>query len=374
MNEYKKLHAVILAGGVGTRLWPESRQSKAKQFLSIESERTMIESTVDRLGQIVPRERIWILTTKMMSKQIESILPDIPASQILTEPAQRNTAPCIGLAAARLLQRFPDAVMTVLPSDHVIRDKGLFCDTLRFAVDLVEEDSERLITLGIKPTFPSTSYGYIERSGQITSNACNKWKSLTNAYNVNRFHEKPPKEKAISFLESGQFAWNGGIFVWKAKTIYDLISRFEPEIGGILGQIVGSFGGADEVGMVENLFLKMKNISIDYAVLERADSIVMLEAKFDWDDVGTWCTLDRLYAGQHDSQGNLALTKKLLSINSSGCIIRANNPNHLFALLGINDVIIIQTEDATLIARKDQEESVRKIIDELKEKGWTEFL
>jgi mannose-1-phosphate guanylyltransferase len=286
----------------------------------------------------------------------------------------RNTAPCIGLAAARIYKEFPEATMVVLPSDHVIRNENSFCQTLQFAADLVDENTERLVTLGIKPTFPSTSYGYIERNIPVNSDATQKWKSLTTAYNVNRFHEKPSRDNAVKFVETGRFAWNAGIFVWKSRTIIELIKKFEPETGEVLTQIADKFGLADEKNFIDNLFPRCKNISIDYAVLERADSIVMLEAVFDWDDVGTWSAIDRLYAGKHNEQNNLALTTKLIAIDSSNCIVRADNPEHLFALLGINDIIIVQSNNATLIAKKEHEESVRQIINELKEKNWKEFL
>ncbi|MDR1289604.1 MAG: NTP transferase domain-containing protein [Planctomycetaceae bacterium] len=368
------IHAVILAGGSGTRLWPESRQSRAKQFLEIESGRTMIESTAARLERIVPYERMWILTTESMSGQIETLLPQIPQNRILKEPVPRNTAPCIGLAAARIYKEFPKATMIVLPSDHVIRNENSFCQTLQFAADLVDENPERLITLGIKPTFPSTSYGYIERNDSVVSEATQKWKTLTTAYNVSRFHEKPSQDNAIKFVETGHFAWNAGIFIWKSGTIINLINKFEPETGEVLTQIADKFGSADEKDFIDNLFPRCKNISIDYAVLERAGSIVMLEAVFDWDDVGTWSAVDRLHANKHDDQNNLALSTKLIAIDSSNCIVRADNPEHLFALLGINDIIIVQSKNATLIAKKEQEESVRKIINELKEKNWKEFL
>ncbi|MDR2170463.1 MAG: mannose-1-phosphate guanylyltransferase [Planctomycetaceae bacterium] len=369
------LHAVILAGGSGTRLWPESRQSRAKQFLAIESERTMIESTVARLESIIPFDQMWILTTEAMGKQIELLLPKIPKSHILEEPVPRNTAPCIGLAAARIYYEDSDATMIILPSDHIIRNEKLFCQTLQFAAALVGEESNRLITLGVKPTFPSTSYGYIERAECIDSNVTKKWNFLTNAYNVNRFHEKPSSEKAADFVESGRFAWNAGIFVWNCATIINLIAKYEPATGIILNQIANNFGSKDEKKSIANLFPQCKNISIDYAVLENAaDFIVMIEAGFDWDDVGTWRALDRLYADKHDPQDNLALSAKIIAIDSSGCIVRADDPEHLFALLGINDVIIVQSNNATLIAKKEHEESVRKIIDELKKKNWNEFL
>lgn len=368
------LHAVILAGGSGTRLWPESRQSKAKQFLCFESNRSMIQSTADRLTRLVSERQLWALTTAAMSEQIQVSLPDLPVSQVIAEPAARNTAPCIGLAAIKLLKVDPDATMIVLPSDHVIQPDEVFCDTLQFAADLVEEDANRLITLGIKPTFPSTSYGYIQRNGQLYTPISAKWTKLTAAYNVVRFHEKPNIEKATEFLATEQFAWNAGIFVWKAKTIFDLLCRFEPEIGGLLEKILPTIGTPEEQLTIEKNFPLMKKISIDYAVLERAESIIVLESTFSWDDVGTWCSLDRLYSDRRDENGNLAVGAKILTVDSKNCIVRSDDPGHLFALLGTEDLIVVHADKATLIARKDHEESVREIIERLKENRWDDYL
>jgi mannose-1-phosphate guanylyltransferase len=370
------LHAVILAGGSGTRLWPESRQSLAKQFLTFEADRTMIKSTAHRLSSLVPIERIWTLTGQSMVELVKKSLPDLPQEHILAEPAARNTAPCIGWAAVKLIKDDPESTMIVLPSDHVIQPESVFCDTLRFAVDLVEESPKRLVTLGIKPTFPSTSYGYIQRNrnSPLDSIVTEKWKELTTAFDVIRFHEKPLLEKASEFLKSGNFGWNAGIFVWKSKTILELLRHFEPEIGLELDRIAQSVGTNDEVRVTNQSFLRMKKISIDFAVMERAETIIMLEAAFSWDDVGTWSSLDRLYTDQRDTEGNLAVGVKLLAVDSTDCIVRGNDPNHLFSLLGMKDIIVIQTPDATLIARKDKEESVRNVIEELKKRNWNEYL
>jgi mannose-1-phosphate guanylyltransferase len=336
----------------------------------------MIESTAHRLCSLVPIERAWTLTGRSMIGLIEKSLPELPKEHILAEPSARNTAPCIGWAAAKLLKNDPEATMIVLPSDHVIQPESVFCNTLQFAADLVEESPDRLVTLGIKPTFPSTSYGYIQRNrnSPLETAVTKKWKELTTAFHVVRFHEKPPLEKAAEFLKSGNFGWNAGIFVWKAKTILELLNRFEPEIGRQLNLIAEAVGTNEEQAVTDMCFPQMKKISIDFAVMERAETIIMLEAAFSWDDVGTWCSLDRLYNNRRDADGNLAVGAKFLAVDSSGCIVRGNDPNHLFALLGMKDVIVVQTEDATLIVRKDREESVRDVIEELKKRNWNEYL
>ncbi len=368
------IHAVILAGGSGTRLWPESRKSRAKQFLTFQAGRSLLETTIRRLDHLGPDLDVRILGGRSMTEQIEAAMPDFPKRNILAEPSARNTAPCIGWAAAKLIRDDPEAVMVVLPADHVVSPESVFCDTLRMAAELVEEDPNRLITLGVKPTEPSTSYGYIQRSEALNSPVAKKYGGLTVPYNVVCFHEKPAREKAAEFLAAGTFAWNAGIFVWKAKTLLELLRRFEPEIGQCLDRIIEAMGTDREDAVTEDQFEKMKRISIDYAVLERAESIVMLEARFAWDDVGTWCSLDRLYPEDHDAAGNLAVGTKILAVDSRNCVVRGNDPKHLFALLGLEDLVVIQTADATLIARKDREESVRDVIEELKKRNWNEYL
>ena len=368
------LHAVIIAGGSGTRLWPESRESKAKQFLSFESDQTMIAATVRRLDPLVSIDRVCVVTGRSMVDNVRTSLPDLDSERILGEPAARNTAPCIGLAAVRLLHDDPDATMIVLPADHIIRPEDVFRNTLQFAAELVEESPDRLITLGVKPTFPSTSYGYIQRNARLHSPVAEKWKFLTTPYHVVRFHEKPPVETAEKFLADGNFGWNAGIFVWKAKTILELLQHFEPDIAERLDRIAQSIETPQYAAVLDEQFPLMKKISIDYAVMERADAIMMLDATFEWDDVGTWCSLDRIYSDHHDAAENLAVGPKLLAINSSGCVVRGSDPQHLFALLGLEDLIVVQTADATLIARKDQEESVRRVIDELRKRDWNEYL
>ncbi|HBT76154.1 MAG TPA: mannose-1-phosphate guanylyltransferase [Planctomycetaceae bacterium] len=355
------LHAVIMAGGSGTRLWPESRRSHPKQFLAFEGTRTMIAATIDRVGELIPGERVVVVTGGSMKDLVIRSAPGLAVENILYEPAARNTAPCIGWAAVELLRKDPEATMVVLPADHVVKPDTVFCDTLRFAVDLIEEDPNRLVTLGIKPTFPATSYGYVQRDAALTSPAARRWASLTKAYSVVRFHEKPSGEKATEFLASGQFGWNGGIFVWKAGTILELIRRFEPAIGAELDAIAAD--GSPQ--SVQEHFPAMKNISIDYAVLERAESIVMIDTTFEWDDVGTWCSLERLYAGEKDEAGNIGIGVEILAVDSHGNVVRDGTPGHLYALLGVDDLIVVRTADATLIARKDHEEAVREIIEKL---------
>jgi mannose-1-phosphate guanylyltransferase len=359
------LHAIILAGGSGTRLWPASRTAKPKHLLSFEPPKTLLQATLERLTDLVPPERTWIVTSQAQSTQVANSLPQFNVQHILSEPVPRNTAISIGWAAVKLRRIDPDAVMIVLPADHMIKPDSVFCKTLQRAADIVLQSPDTLCTLGIKPTFPATSYGYIQRGTAV--------KGTNNAYHVLRFCEKPKQEIAETFFQSGDFYWNAGIFVWKAETILKLLDQFEPEIGCGLRRMEQSLGTPDETRVTDNVFNSIKSLSIDYVVMERAKEIVVVESTFDWNDVGTWSALDRLYADQMDQHGNLSIASQMLSIDSTNCTVRCEDSKHLVALVGMHDVVVIQTADATLIARKDQEESVRRIVEELKKQNRNEW-
>jgi len=402
------LHATILAGGLGSRLWPASRIAKPKHLLAFEPPHTLLQATLERLTGLVPPEQTWIVTSKSQFHQIADSLPTpyVDTRRILSEPFARNTAASIGWAALKLCQVDPDATMIVLPADHIIKPASVFCETLQVAANIVEQSSETLVTLGIKPTFPATTYGYIECGATWevsqsphaeTGLKCQRPRiparqrraaeqgrryepdghlppDPARVYHVLRFCEKPKQEIAESFFRSGNFYWNAGIFVWKAATILELLHHFEPDIGVWLDQIAASLGTPNETFASDEVFQNMKSLSIDYAVMERAKKIAVVEASFDWNDVGTWSALDRLYANQKDKFDNLAISSQMLAIDSTGCTVRCENADHLVALVGLHDVVVIQTANATLIARKDQEESVRRIVEELNKQQRDQWL
>jgi len=357
------LHAIFLAGGVGMRLWPESTKHRPKQFLKILGDQTLLEATVKRVESFIPRERQFIVTDQSMVPLVYELFPGLDPNRILAEPVGRNTAPSIGLAAIRTLRDDPDASILVLPADQVIKQEQLFRETVRFAAELVEEEPSRLITFGIKPTFPSSSYGYIEQNERITGPVAEKWDGRICAFSVKRFHEKPDQTQAEEFLATDRFRWNAGIFVWKAQTILEQLRRFDPEIASRLDTIASSVIRGDFPEILHREFSAMKKTSIDYAVLERADNILVLDAHFDWDDVGNWSALDRIHVGKHDSLGNLALNVNLLTAAAHRNIVKSHHPNHRIALIGVNDLIVIQTAEAILIAKKDSEEKIREIVE-----------
>lgn len=346
-------HAVILAGGSGTRLWPISRKAKPKFLLSLDGKETLLQASVSRLSGLVPPQNIWIVAGESLLPVIREHLSGFPVCRFLAEPAARNTTAAIGWSADKIRHQCPDAVMTVFPADHIIKPKNAFCRTVEASVNFVTKNQESLITIGIKPEFPAATYGYIERGEKLES-------AGIQAFRVKRFCEKPALPVAEKFLQTGNFYWNTGIFAWKAETVSALIRRFEPEIGEQLDRIAAAAGTPDELNVTKKAFEMMKSVSVDYAVLERAESVIVLESPFEWDDAGTWSVLDRIHADKKDADGNIAVNTSFLAVNSSGCTVWGNDPQHMIALVGLKNVAVIQTDDAVLIVSKDQEESVRE--------------
>jgi mannose-1-phosphate guanylyltransferase len=361
------LHAVIMAGGAGTRFWPESRTDRPKQLLRLTGDETMIERTVSRLGSAVPPQRVLILTNARLAASIAQQLPQLPASAILAEPCKRDTAPCIGLAAFNLVRRDPDATMAVMPSDHVIRTDEVFQQAIQAAAQLVDEQPQRIVTFGVRPTYAAESFGYIERGPSVPpAQAAGELK----IYEVARFREKPPASLAQEFVAAGSFYWNSGIFVWKAQTILDALAKHEPAMHQRLANIAATIGTPQYQATLEREFAAIQGKSIDYAVMEHARDVLVIEAPFEWDDVGSWQAIARL--STPDEHGN-TIAAKHLGLNTTGTLIRSGD-DHLIVTLGLTDCIVVRTPDATLIARKEDEESIRQVVKLLEERGWRDYL
>ena len=363
------LHFVIMAGGAGTRFWPESRLARPKQLLPLASQRSMLQMTVDRLGDLAQPQNTYILTAVALTEAVAKQLPDLPRQQILGEPCKRDTAPCIGLAALLLSLNDPDATMIVMPSDQVIAPADQFQQCLQTSVALVEEKPERIVTFGIKPTYPATTFGYIERGASLSS------KSQPNAFSVfevQRFREKPPLEIAKEYIATGNFYWNSGIFVWKAATIVAALKQRQPEMLARLQMIVAAWGKSDFDQVFAREFAAIKGISIDYAVMEHAKDVAVVEWNHVWSDVGGWQAAAKLWLTQPDGEGNLT-SGRHLAVDSKNCILRSDD-KHLIATIGISDLIVVHTPDATLVANRNDEESIRRIVKLLEERGWTEYL
>ena len=357
------LHAVIMAGGSGTRFWPQSRKKMPKQLLRLAGNRTMIQQTADRCQSWVDTANIWVVTNDVQADATKSQLPDLPTENLLLEPAARNTAPCVGLAAIQILERYPDGIMFVLPADHVIQTDESFATAARRAVDVVEEDSSRLVLFGVIPTFPATGYGYIERSEALSE-------ATPRLYQVNAFREKPHRELAEEYLRAGRYFWNCGIFCWKAQTIIDLLEQFEPELHAGLMRISKGIRENQTRQVIAEEFPALKSISIDYAVLERAQNVVVIEAPFQWDDVGSWLSLPRLNGC--DSNGN-TIDGAFCGIDTQGCIVRTTD-DHLIATLGLRNMIIVHTGDATLVVDAAQAERIKEIMGQLEKQGRETYL
>ncbi len=358
------LHAVIMAGGSGTRFWPASRQAKPKQLLSMASSRTMLQSTFDRLQGLVTPEHVLVLTNCQLADAVKQQLPQLPPEHIVGEPCKRDTAPCIGVAASLIASADPNGTMIVLPSDHTIEPQSEFHRTVRTGVELLEKHPGLIVTFGIRPNYPAESFGYIERGEPLASPAG------VAAFRVDRFREKPDRATAESFLASGRFYWNSGIFLWKAKTILDALARFEPEMLEHIQAIAKSIGTPNFQSAFATHFERIRGKSIDFAVMEKYENVAVLEAPFTWDDVGSWQAIARLI--QPDENDN-AVQGSFLGIDSTGMIIRSEE-NHLIVCIGMKDTIVVHTSDATLVAPKSEEERVREVVQQLKELGHQQYL
>lgn len=356
------LHSVVMAGGVGSRFWPASRTARPKQLLRLVGARTMIQDTVDRLAGLVPSERIMIVTNQSLVASIAAQLPELDKGSIIGEPCKRDTAPCVGLAAALMQQTDPDATMVVMPADHAIQTSDRFRDAVRQATALVEEQPTRLVTFGIRPTYASESFGYIERGKPVAGHP--------DVFAVKKFREKPSAEVAEQYVAAGNCYWNAGIFVWKAAAILEALRTFEPEMYGHLQTIADSRAGEKFSQTLETEFSAIQGKSIDYAVMEKHQDVVVIEAPFDWDDVGNWRSLARMRPSDED--GNTVIGKHL-GVNSRGCIINVDG-DHLVVTVGMEDCIVVHTSDATLVARKHDEEAIRQVVKQLQEKGWHDYL
>jgi mannose-1-phosphate guanylyltransferase len=354
------LYAVLMAGGSGTRFWPASRNNLPKQLLALTGAATMIQATADRLGDSVPPSRCLVITNRRLVPEVKAQLPGV---SVIGEPCRRDTAPCIGLAAAVLAASDPDAVMLVMPTDHVILNRSAFAKSVHLARDLIEEDSSRIITFGIPPTYPAESFGYIER-GQMIGDPEN------HVFSVARFREKPNRGTAEEFVESGNFLWNSGIFVWRAETILALLRKYQPEMARHIDLIGSVVGTADFDRVLEVEFEKIAGKSIDYAVMERHDNVVVIQAPFDWDDVGSWQAIARLQP--LDPMGN-AVKGRHIGVETRDSIVQGSD-DHLIVTIDVENLIIVHTADATLVAPKSSEERVRNAVKEIESRGWTEYL
>jgi mannose-1-phosphate guanylyltransferase len=356
-------HPVILAGGRGTRFWPLSRQRRAKQLLALDGKQTMIQQTVSRLLPLASSARFWIITNPHLRREIMRQLPRFRRNQILAEPVGRNTAPAIGLAAFILLNTDPEAVIGLFPSDHVIGDERRYREVLKRGIEIAAA-GENIVVLGIRPSRAETGYGYIEAGGPFRGDALR----------VRRFTEKPDATRAAEFVKAGNYFWNSGMFLWSARTLAQALLEHLPKTALLLQQIAGTFGTRKFAATFARLYPKCENISIDYAVLEprsgkgeQNSNLVCLPADFGWNDLGSWTALHEHHVGKTRPQDdNLIAGEGGFTLNARGNYIYA--PGKFVAALGVNNLVVVETEDALLITTREQAQDVSKVVKHLDEK------
>ncbi|MHB1687691.1 MAG: mannose-1-phosphate guanylyltransferase [Ignavibacteriaceae bacterium] len=346
-----EVYAVIMAGGVGSRFWPRSKEKTPKQLLKIFGENTMIQDTVERLSGYVPKENIFIITNKIQKPEIVKQLDGVPEENIIEEPFGRNTAACIGLASIIIEQKCKDGVTIVLPADHIIKEKELFHQTIKSAVEFAYQ-SKGLITIGIKPTRPETGYGYI----QIDENNISE-----NIFKVLSFAEKPNYATAVRFLESGDFFWNSGMFIWRADVIIGEIKVLMPDLFEGLEKIKNSISSTLFDSVLTNVYGMLRSISIDYGIMEKSNKVYLTKGEFSWSDVGSWEEVYQL--SEKNGDGNATVGNIFTEATADSYIY---SPDKFTAVIGAENLIVINTKDALLICRRDQSQEVKKIVDYLK--------
>jgi mannose-1-phosphate guanylyltransferase len=348
------IYALILAGGSGERFWPLSRRARPKQLLSLVSKKALLEETVARLEGLVPRERILVLTNVEQEAAVRDLLKDFPKENILAEPAKRDTAAAVALGAGWVAVRNHAATMIVLPADHVIANREAFQETMRLAAEVAEETGG-LVTIGIKPTWACPGFGYIEQGAPV--NLLNR-AAKDSVHHVLRFREKPNVDLAESFIRKGNFRWNAGMFVWSVPTVLSEFNRHAPELANFISQVRAP-GKLEKV--LSEQFGKLPRVSFDYAVMEKADRVLVVEASFDWDDVGSWGAVAKYFKNDdHANAANCAVT----AVDSSNNIVFDDTAANV-ALLGVHNLIVVRTGDAILICHRHQAEKIKDLISKL---------
>ena len=356
-------YPVILAGGRGTRFWPLSRKKRAKQLLALDGKQTMIQQTVARLMATSRGKQFWIITNDDLRPEILRQLPKLAKDQVLAEPIGRNTAPAIGLAAFILQRTNPDAVIGLFPSDHVIGNPERFREVLADGIEIAAS-GDNIVVLGVQPTRPETGYGYIE-AGALASG---------DALRVKRFTEKPNSETAAEFLKAGNYYWNSGMFLWGSSTLANALTEHLPKTAAVLEKIAADYGTNKFAASFRRLYPKCENISIDYAVLEprsakgeNESNIFCLRADFGWNDLGSWTALHEHHAiEQSSADGNLISGQGIFTLNASRNYVRA--PGKFVAVVGVNDIVVVETEDALLVTTRENSQDVGKVVKYLDEK------
>lgn len=360
MNKHH--YVAIMAGGIGSRFWPKSRTSFPKQFLDIlNTGKTLIQWTFDRYAAFIPKENIFIVTSEDYSDIVAKQLPDLPKENIVAEPSRKNTAPCVAYISFKLLQKDPEASLIVAPSDHMILDGENFKKITSQALAFVDKQ-EAFITLGITPTYPNTGYGYIQFDAKLVAE---------NIHKVKTFTEKPNLELAKTFVASGEFLWNGGIFVWKVKTVINAFEKYQPEMFELFDGEKENFNTPKEKESINTIYPQCTNVSIDYAIMEKADNVYVIPSSFGWSDLGTWNSayenLDKDYLG------NAVASDNVIVIDATKCMVSSPH-DKLLLLQGLDDFIIVDTKDVLMICKKDKEQAIKEYVAEVRRSKGDKYL
>jgi mannose-1-phosphate guanylyltransferase len=359
----KNYYAIIMAGGIGSRFWPISRTSYPKQFIDIlGTGKTLIQNTYDRFLKICPKENIFVVTNESYTGLVKEQLPDMEDQQILTEPVMRNTAPCVAYGCFKIETMNPDAAIVVAPSDHLILNEAAFVTAIEKSLKTATEQN-CLITLGIKPSRPDTGYGYIQYTDQTLNDDFHKVKTFT---------EKPTVDIARTFIQSGDFLWNAGIFVWSGKAIVEAFNNYLPEMHEIFAEARSVYNSDEEKSFVHKIYQRCINISIDYGIMEKASNVYVLPSEFGWSDLGTWASIYQL--AEKDYVGNAVIpSDKVIMYDSSNCMV--NVPGEKLVILqGLHDFIVVESNNSLLICPRDQEQNIKQVVADVKSKFGSKYI
>lgn len=353
------LHAVVMAGGSGTRFWPRSRRQRPKQLLNLFGNRSMLQQTVDRIAPLVPADRVLVITGADQAAGVREQLPEVPAGSVVGEPCPRDTAPCVALAAARVARRDPEGTMIVLSADHLIEPPEVFRRGVEAAVSVVDSDPRAFITFGVRPTRPETGYGYIQQAEKLGEPLGVK------VFRAAQFMEKPARKVAEEYLAAGNYVWNAGIFVWRAQAVLDALREYQPELMARLDTIAQAFDTPDEAAVLAREFPLMPRVPIDRAVMERYPKVNVLEVTYNWSDVGDWRSLAELLP--RDAEGNtLQGTGQMLRSRDTLVIADDGKP---VVTLGVEGLVVIQSGGVTFVAKKSELDHLKGLVEGLDAAG-----
>jgi len=358
----QNIYTLIMAGGSGTRFWPRSKTKRPKQYLNIFGEKSLLQDTIDRFATFTSHDKIYIVSSATQSEVLEAQTPMLPKENLIYEPVGKNTLPCIGLAAMYAELEDPEGIMVVSPSDHLIANNELFKDTVLAAAKIADE-RDGIVTIGITPTYPATGYGYVKTAEDLTGN------EKIRQFKVERFVEKPNEETATGYLKQGGFYWNSGLFIFKVNVFLEAVQQFAPELYADLRKIQADLGQSCYPQTLDTIYRAVQSISVDYGIMEHAQNIYLVEGNFDWNDLGSW---ESVYLTDDKDENGNAGTGETMLFDTRNSYVHADNS--LVAVIGLEDVIVVQDGNTVLVCKRDKAEDVKKIVEQLKLENRKEFL